>query len=294
MLAGSMVIYGVADFSKIRCDDLYRIEPPWRSSMVVNSYVPQWPLSNFVDLFWSCERCTRPVKERVLPTGTVELVLDLREAGHRNDFQGSTICGPHSDVFVIDSAQDESMIGVHFKPGGAYPFVRVPMRELQNACVPLKVLWGATAARLRDRLLDTETSEARFRILEDSLMTQLARSMELPPSVAFALEQFQRLPRKRCSEVVDQIGISQRHFTRVFHDVVGLTPKLFHRVQRFQKVLRLIANGRPAWIEIALACGYYDQAHFINDFKTFSGFEPTAYVSRWRGVGNPNHLSVAD
>jgi transcriptional regulator GlxA family with amidase domain len=135
---------------------------------------------------------------------------------------------------------------------------------------------GARAVSLRDQLLDAKTPEARFRILEQCLLARAARPLARHPAVAFALKEFQAVPHTRTiSDVANQIGISQRRFIQVFRDEVGLTPKLFCRVRRFQEVLHLIGREQVEWVEVALACGYYDQAHFINDFQAFSGLNPT-------------------
>jgi transcriptional regulator GlxA family with amidase domain len=98
--------------------------------------------------------------------------------------------------------------------------------------------------------------------------------------VQFAVGNFRRLPNRAVSSVTDQIGLSERRFIRLFAEQVGLTPKLFCRVQRFQKVLRHIARSSSIdWTEIALSCGYFDQAHFIHDFRAFSGINPSLYVT---------------
>jgi AraC-like DNA-binding protein len=270
--------------------------------VIIRTYIPEPPLLDFVELFWLYEGFTQPEKERALPTGTVELVINLREdrlqvfdrqnTDRLRNFRGSMICGPHSEFFVIESGLDELILGVHFKPGGARPFLKVPTGELHNAHVSLDTLWGAKAVALRDRLLDPKTPEARFRILEQCLMAQVAWPWAWHPAVAFALKEFQGVPHARTiSDVAEQIGISQRRFIQVFRDEVGLTPKLFCRVRRFQEVLRLIGRGRVEWVDVALACGYYDQAHFINDFQAFSGLNPTAYVTH-REDRNPTHVSL--
>jgi AraC-like DNA-binding protein len=275
--------------------------------MIIRTHIPRPPLSDFVEMFWLYEGFTQPVKERALPTGTVELVISLRDDrlqvfDRRNtgcNFYGAMICGPHSEFFVIDSAKDDSVLGVHFKPGGAFPFLNLPAGELHNAHVSLENLWGAKAVELREQLLEAKTPEAKFRILERALLARASRCLTRhpygrSPAVAFALNEFERPPLlRKISDVTDQIGLSQRHFIQVFRDEVGLTPKLFCRIQRFQEVLRRLGNGQHAeWVDLALACGYYDQAHFINDFQAFSGINPTAYLIH-RGDRNPNHLPLA-
>lgn len=256
-----------------------------------HSYIPQPPLTNFIRLFWLYEGYTLPyMKERVLPTGTVELVINLSEDAtwifdkQRTDqcrrFGGALVCGMHSEYFVIDTTQQSSILGVNFKPGGAFPFFGLPVSELHNIHVSLDTLWGTTARELREQLLEAGTPQMKFSILERFLLARLSSYAGRHPAVAFALKEFQRMPYVRAmADVTAQIGLSQRRFIQVFNEEVGLTPKLFCRVLRFQEVLRFIENGRRAdWAEIAGACGYYDQAHFIHDFRAFSGLTPSAYL----------------
>jgi AraC-like DNA-binding protein len=254
------------------------------------SYIPSWPLSDFVDLLWLCEgEAPAHARERVLPTGTVEMVIPLQD-----DSGGPLICGPYSEFFVIETAQKASIMGVHFKPGGAFPFLPLPAGELHNANVALDTFWGTHACQLHDRLREARTPAARFRILEQSLLARAARPLARHPAFAFALKEFQDVRQPHTvAEVTKHLGFSPRRFIQTFTDEVGLTPKLFCRIHRFQEVLRLIdKNQRFDWANVALACGYYDQAHFIHDFRAFSGLNPTTYL-RDRGE-HFNHVPLAD
>lgn len=259
--------------------------------MTVNcAYIPPPPLAGFVRLFWLYEGYSLPdVKERVLPTGTVEIVINLQEdalwlfdrqhTDQRQRYCGSLVCGAYSEYFVIDTAQQSSIIGVSFKPGGAFPFLGLPAGELHNTHVSLDALWGTTACDMRDQLLAAETPAMKFHVFEQFLLARVSRPLVRHPAVAFALREFRNMPHTRTiADVTEQIGLSSRRFIQAFNDEVGLTPKLFCRVRRFQEAVRLIGSGQPVnWSEIAWSCGYYDQAHFIHDFRAFSGLNPSAY-----------------
>lgn len=268
-------------------------------------HIPGPPLSDFVELFWLYEGYQQPhKKERLLPDGSMELVINLAEDRVRvydpydpdkfQVLQGSLIVGAHSEYFVIDTAQQRSVIGVHFKPGGAFPFFDLPVKELRNMLVSLEALWGRWADRLRERLLEAGTPQGMFGVLERALRAQLARRPHRHPAVAFAVKEFYGAPQTRTiAEVTEQIGLSAKRFIQVFSDEVGLTPKLFCRVRRFQRVLRLIGNGRPVeWAAVAADCGYFDQAHFIRDFRAFSGINPSAYLAH--RTGHLNHVPLVD
>jgi len=260
--------------------------------MLYRTHIPTPPLSSFVELFWLYQGYQQPHdKERLLPTGTTEIVIDLREDNNKvydredhsryETFSGGIVCGPHSEHFVIDTAGQASVIGIHFKPGGAFPFIKEPLDELHNTHVSLDVLWGSNAGQLRERLLGAETPEEKFAILEHCLMAQAVRPLFRNPAVAFALNELHSVPTVRTiSELTEEIGFSARRFIQLFSAEVGLTPKLFCRVRRFQEVLHIIRKQTDVdWADVAISCGYFDQAHFIRDFKAFSGINPTAYVA---------------
>ena len=273
--------------------------------MAYHTYIPRPPLSEFVDRFWCYEGYDPPhAIERVIPTGTMQLIFNLcedeirvydRQDHHRfQSFGGSLISGAHSQFVVIDTASQTTTVGVHFRPGGAYPFLGLPAGELRDVDVPLEALWGTKARKLRDRLLEAQTPEARFRVLERDLLARVARPLAHHPALAFALREFQSAPHTRTvKETSQQTGLSQRRFVQLFRDEVGLTPKLFCRIQRFQEAIHLVGSGQGVeWADVALRCGYFDQAHFVHDFRTFSGTTPTAYRAH-RGE-HLNHISILD
>ena len=231
-------------------------------------------------------------RERLLPDGSVELVINLHDervpvytAGDLDRcevFRGGVVAGPHSHFFAIDTATELNVVGVHFKAGGAYPFFKLPSGELHNLHVGLDALWGrAAAGEVRERLLAAASPYAKARVLEHALLAAAGGVLERHPAVAFALNAFHEAAEARkIGEVADEIGLSPRRFIEVFRKEVGLSPKLFCRVRRFQKVLGMISAGRGLdWAEIALTCGYFDQSHFIHDFQSFSGINPSSYLA---------------
>ncbi|MEW6734367.1 MAG: helix-turn-helix domain-containing protein [Acidobacteriota bacterium] len=259
--------------------------------MLYHTYIPKPPLSDFVELFWLYEGYQPSHKlERILPTGTMELVINLREdqlkiydQEDHHQFQSlrsSLISGVHSEFFVIDTASQASVIGIHFKPGGSFPFLGLPANELHNVTISLDTIWGKKADELREQLLTATTPKLKFSLLERYLLAQATQPLVRHPAVAFALETILGgKPVDAISYITTQIGLSPRRFIELFSTQVGLTPKLFCRIQRFQEVIRLIdRQEKIEWVELALACGYFDQAHFIRDFRTFSGLNPTAYL----------------
>jgi len=221
----------------------------------------------------------------------VELVIHLREDKIKtydkknpevaHNYSGTVLCGAHSEFFIIDTESQDSVMGAHFRPGGAFPLFRLPGGELHNLHAGLDCIWKPFRAReLRERILAAPTADGKIRVLELALLETLRESFGRHPAVALALAEFNRAPGAQIiREVTEKTGLSARRFIDLFEKEVGLTPKLYCRVQRFQTVLRLIQKTRDIdWTEVALSCGYYDQSHFNHDFRAFSGINPTAYL----------------
>jgi len=256
------------------------------------THVPRPPLSQFVHLLWLYEGYTQPhTKERVLPTGEMQIVINLLEdktciydradTDRCQTFSGSLLSGAHSEYQVISTAMQAFVIGVCFKPSGAFPFLRMPAGELRDTSVSLDTLWGRAAMDLRDRLLEAPTHRHRFEILQQVLLAELTRSFDCHAAVGFALRRFMAEPQgATVAGVTDQIGLSPKRFIQVFRDETGFTPKVFCRIRRFQQALCAMEGRKSVeWTNVALDCGYFDQAHFVHDFRAFSGINPTTYLA---------------
>jgi AraC-like DNA-binding protein len=266
---------------------------------------PPAPLSQLVQCFWYCEGAPLThSKERLMPTGEACIIFNLRDEPIRiydwknpDRFEAlgcAILSGARSEPFVIDTLQQERVFGIQFRAGGSFPFFRMPSSEIVNSEVPLDCVWSGAAEAMRDRLLEAKSIPAMFAAAEDVLMRQLARPPELHPAVAFAAQRFSANPHTATvASVLKSIGLSHRRFSQLFQAQTGLTPKAFCRVRRFQRVLHCIHAARDVeWARIALDCGYYDQAHFIHDFQSFSGFTPSGYTASFFRYANDNeHLN---
>jgi AraC-like DNA-binding protein len=261
--------------------------------MVIAAHVPRPPLDQFIETLWFHAGLNVDYpRERVLPDGSCELIINLRDeprhvcdpATHQPQqrFRRSWFSGPHSQFIVIDTAPDASLIGAHFKPGGASALFGLPLHQLRNSVVELDAVWRGTAHRLPEQLLEAPDPPAKFRVLEAALLGRWQRASSSHRAVRYALDLFTREPHiVSIGKVRNDLGLTARRFIEVFSAEVGITPKVFCRVQRFQRALSSIQQRRNViWADVALDCGYYDQAHFIQDFKEFCGITPGEYLNR--------------
>lgn len=269
--------------------------------MHYHSRVPAPPLDLSVESIWVYRSEPRPrALERVLPTGAAQLIINLHEDETRlydpADPQrwtvspGTVLAGPRTSHQVIDTCEQEHVAGVAFRPGGFRTFVRVPAHEASEADVALEALWGRRrTAVLRERLLEAAAPEQQLDVLEDTL-AEMWTAEGVHPAVRTALARFDRVPTvASVAAVTEAVGLSPKRFIERFRIDVGVTPKRFCRIRRFQRAVALASRGHQVeWTRIAADCGYFDQAHFIHDFRSFAGLTPTAYDAARTPF--PNHV----
>ena len=254
---------------------------------------PEPPFNQWIDWYWYYDGFMPDHRlDRVLPDGTFELIINLKdEPRHTFDptslrpersYNGAWISGSQSRYLVIDTAPNSSMMGVHFKPGGAAPFLGFPAEELAGRVEELDSLWGSTAGQLREALLEAASPAAKFSALTQFLTCRLKKSNSRSHPVQAALARFAAEPQTATiAEFAQSLGISQKHFIHLFKNEVGLTPKRFCRISRFQRVLQDVQSCKQVqWSDVAVAGGFYDQSHLINEFEAFSGISPAAYMDR--------------
>jgi AraC-like DNA-binding protein len=177
--------------------------------------------------------------------------------------------------------------------------MRMPVSEIEDASFAVEDVWGAEAASIvRERVLAASTPLATLQVLgrcmEDRLRASVLgqkRPHEAVLYMAGALNHCADPARVR--RVAERIGMSQRRVTQLFHEQVGVSPKTFHRVRRFQYALRQLRGRHEVdWADLAVACGYYDQAHLANDFRLLAGMTPGAYLAA--ATEHLNHVPLRD
>ncbi len=261
--------------------------------MIHKLHFPQPPLSQFVENIWLVEAHTADyTREKILPDGAIELIIDLdSEPKTIFESEGSKqfrtvrkawVSGERTRYLIIGAARNQSMVGIRFRPGGAYPFFGFPISELSESVTELDLIWGRLVYDIRDQLMSMASPEERLLKLESFLLQQAKRSLEANRLITFAVHQLQHSPQfLAIRDLANTIGITQKHLISQFEKVVGLRPKSFARVCKFQNVVNLLEQQQEIqWATLAADCGYYDQAHFIHEFQTFSGLKPSAYLTQ--------------
>jgi AraC-like DNA-binding protein len=268
--------------------------------MQMRLHQPGPALSPFVEHLWSLRDAPVHARERIVPSGTLELVFNLVEdefriyaPGVNRSLPGAMVSGCYGTPFDFDTRAHASVIGVHFKPGGAARLLGVPPGELADSHVSFETLWGPDGLRLRERL-GAAPGAQRFQLLQQALEARLKAARAPHPMIAHALRALEGT-RVEIGHVSDELGLSKRRFIEIFSADVGMTPKRYARVRRFQRALALAtASHAPGWAEIAQRCGYFDQAHLCRDWAELTGLSPSGFVALRREPVKDGHLALAE
>lgn len=260
-------------------------------AMIYQTHIPAFPLDKFIEVFIYFEGVQHAHKiDRFLPNGDVEILIDFHDPPQyiydNETLKEIQAChhvwtsGLRTEPITIPSGNGSAMMVIAFKKGMAATFFPFPMDEIRDSVVDADLVWGSDFGYLRERLLATKEIDARFKMAEDFLLKKFRAELELDPCIAYAISEMTTHPDAlSIARMNAKIGYSQKHFTDLFRRAVGVTPKAYSKIVRFQKAVKTIdASTSIEWNLIAQDCGFYDQSHFINDFKHFSGFTPDEYA----------------
>lgn len=254
--------------------------------------IPPTPaLSNYLECFWTLQSRSTPSllsPERILPDGCTEIVFNLAASFKRYHCKNTIEVQPQS-LFVgqmrrfamIEPTGEVQLFGIRFRPAGAYVFTHFPLAEMTDKIIDLDLVWNRFSRELAEKIHLAHSTQERIRLAEKALLARLDRRQDGDKTIEGAINTIiARDGLVAIDRLQKKLQLSSRQLERKFQERVGLSPKFFCRILRLQKVFKAAARHRPLpWSFIAAECGYFDQAHFIHDFKAFSGQTPAMYFS---------------
>jgi len=226
-------------------------------------------------------------RELHLPSGAPAIVINLGEAFRVTAADSSEVSwcssvsfmGVHARPFVTETPPERDLLVLNLTPVGARRLTGAPMAALANRWTPLRDVIGGPARALDAQLRAAKSWDARFVVLDAFILERLAEARPPRRDLARAW-QWMSAGRGAAAELARGLGVSHKHLIDQFRDQVGLPPKLVARLGRFNRVLRRARAPRTDWAQTALACGYFDQAHLINEFHAFAGATPRALAGQ--------------
>lgn len=251
-------------------------------------YFPSPALAGLVKCYWSLEGNELPgTQQRVFPDGCMELVFHYGDLFTRYHSDGSSVYQPrsfvHGQLTQFIEIGGNGVVGVfsiRFHPGGLKPFISLSADEINDASINIMEIWGNDGRELEDRMLHAGNNEERLRIVERFLLQKLR-----PATVNKLVDQcVAAIDLKNGNINIDDLSLrlntSRRHLERQFVEATGLNPKQYARIARLQSVLSLAEQKKYSTLTaLAYDGGFYDQAHFIKDFRAFTGLSPKQYFA---------------
>ncbi|MEV0999731.1 helix-turn-helix domain-containing protein [Nonomuraea sp. NPDC050202] len=252
------------------------------------SRVPRPPLAGLIDDLYYLEGAPPYPRLALPPMPSALLVLNLGAPFHiragagaePTDYADGCVVTMPTRALEFGYPPTTRSVGVHFKPWGLAPFLPMPAAELCDLPVTVEQVWGrARAAELRERLAAAAGPDVMLTLLEDELMRRLRETTGLglvrhTSSVIAATTGAVPI-----GDLSVSAGVSSTHLAQRFKELVGVTPKRLARTYRFAATVLAIDPAGPVnWVDLAARAGYFDQAHFGHEFRTFTGLTPTRYV----------------
>jgi AraC-like DNA-binding protein len=226
--------------------------------------------SGFVECYWVLEGAEPGSVQRVVPDGRPELILNLGtpfETLRDGAWQAqprSFLVGQIVAPLLLRATAGSNIIGVRLRPAGATQLLGIPAQELTGRTVPLDELGLKQVTELRDPVAIEKALLQRRKLRKDPMIDEAVRLLSASLDVGAA---------------ANYLGVSSRQLERRFQARVGISPKRFARIRRFQRVFPAMETEGAGWVDAAAECGYYDQAHLIRDFREFAGEPPAALLA---------------
>jgi len=243
-----------------------------------------------IESIWHFEGSVPHARERHLPNGLIELVLQFgptfafMKGETREHCTATCLTGLQTSPTIIESpASRVCVLGVRLRPAGAYAVLGTPLHKTSERIVDLEDLIGDAASDIAERCSVARDGEARVRCAARWIAERIARSPGIDARVAWAAACIDGSHgAASIRQLEHHTGLSKKRFVAAFREQIGLAPKRYGRVVRFRRALGLIHSGGSSLTEVAVTAGYHDQAHMNRDFRRLGGLTPGEFLGTTR------------
>jgi AraC-like DNA-binding protein len=258
--------------------------------MNYQTFEPGEDLITFVKCYWTLEapEDPNPQRQTIVADGCMEMIFhygDLYKQYLTNDNSiiqpRCFVVGQLTQPLKIEPIGETGIFAVRFHPGGFMPFATIPIKEMENKAVSLEALFNEDGQQIAQKILQANTTLERIELIEEFLINRLASSNTVDRIIRSTVETILtangQIP---VDELTKQININRRQLERKFSSAIGLSPKQLSKTIRLQATLKMMVNKQFTSLTALASEGeYYDQAHFIKDFKEFTGLTPKEFYS---------------
>lgn len=259
--------------------------------MVYLEFPPDPFLSRYVECFWMAESQTPPFQpvEALIPEGTIELMFNMGDpywridpaSGEKEPVKGCHIIGFRKESLYIAQTANQKFFCVRFKPGGLFPFTKVPVSEFTQTILSAEDIFGLSIKETADKIYHAGTAAERIRIIQSFLYQCFVDKASDYLLISECITHNRAMDRFSVDGLSRETGYSLKFLERKFKKVIGVPPNRFFQILQFNGSVKKIMSGTYSSLTaIAYDSGYYDQAHFIKKFRSFTDSTPMEFIRK--------------
>lgn len=251
-------------------------------------FEPRIELREFVMCYWTLESPKEgtPEKNTIVPDGTMKLIFHYGDLYKHYPEKGNSyllprclLVGQLTRPFIVEPTGSTGTFFVRFHPNGFLPFASFPIKEIENSTIPLEKIFGKEGQEVGQRILNAVTTAERITIIETFLFNRLINKGTIDQIVKSTVDIILTANGHiSIAELSQKNKTNRRQLARKFSLSIGLSPKQLSKTIRLQAVLKKLLTKDPVKLtDVAYENEYYDQSHFIKDFKNFTGLTPKEF-----------------
>lgn len=256
--------------------------------MVYKTFEPCHDLTTIIKCYWTLEspKEETPEKQTIVPDGCIEMIFHYGNLYRQYTDNGNSILQPKCFVMgqltqplTIEPTGETGIFSVRFHPNGFLPFATIPIKEMENTAVSLDKLFGIEREEIEQQILNAQTTLERINLIETFLLTRLTNTETIDRIVQSTVDTILEANGKQSIDALSkQTKINRRQLERKFSSAIGLSPKQLSKTIRLQATLKMLLNKKfTSLTSLAYESEYFDQSHFIKDFKELTGYTPKEF-----------------
>ncbi len=241
-------------------------------------------LCNLVECYWTVmSESKTPVLQKIIPDGFPEIIFHFGDSyriklAGRWELQGdSLLAGQITKYFFLENSGISDILGIKLKPTALTQIFGIIMSPLKNKVVALSDLGNKKLNSINHLVRECDNHLARINTINEQL-TELSRSTLPSLTIEKAIDSiFSSHGMVSIASICELCDVSERQLERLFNKYIGLPPKFYSRIIRFSYIFQIAQDKKLSWSDLGMESGFYDQPHFIKNFKTFTGEDPSKY-----------------
>jgi len=256
--------------------------------MNYQTFKPSHDLTSLIKCYWTLETPKKQTleKQTIVPDGCMEMIFHYGDLFRQYTENKISIIQPRCFVIgqltqplEIEPTGETGVFSVRFHPDGFLPFSTIPIKEMENKTISLEKLFGKDGEEIEQAILKANSTSERIKLIETFLLNRLADTETVDRIVKSTIETILTANGQlSIDEISKQTNINRRQLERKFSSTIGLSPKQLSKTIRLQATLKMLLNKKfTSLTALAYESEYYDQAHFIKDFKELTGFTPKEF-----------------